>query len=53
MADLTDGDKKSFIDKMVAALNENEPGLAAARWREIRSAKTFVVSAEFAKRRKV
>jgi len=30
MSDLTDADKKSFIDKMVAALNENKPDLTAA-----------------------
>ena len=44
MADLIDAGKKSFIDKMMAALNENKPDLAAAGQREIRSGKTFVLS---------
>ena len=44
MADLIDADKKSFIDKIVAALNEIKPDLAAAGQREIRSGKTFVLS---------
>ena len=30
MADLTDADKNHFIDKVVAALNENKTDLTAA-----------------------
>ncbi len=30
MADLTDSDKSHFIDKVVAALNENKTDLTAA-----------------------
>ena len=44
MANFIDAGKKSFIDKIVAALNANKPELAAASQREIRSGKTFVLS---------
>jgi len=53
MADLIDAGKKSFIYKIVAALNENKPDLAAANQREISLAKHLFFPAEFAKQRKV
>ena len=51
MADLIDAGKKSFIDKIVAALNENKTDLAAAG--HLGFGKGLLFAAEFAKRRKV